>query len=61
MRCFLILALGVLSASAVLADGRGALPEGYWPEEKVAELLAKTETVRLTPERLISRRSAALR
>ncbi|WP_241758843.1 NUDIX hydrolase [Pyxidicoccus parkwayensis] len=27
-----------------------ALPPGYWPEEKVAEILAKTEEVRLAPD-----------
>ncbi|MCP3136931.1 NUDIX hydrolase [Pyxidicoccus xibeiensis] len=32
------------------------LPPGYWPEEKVAEILAKTEEVRLAPD--LSRLSA---
>ena len=50
MRCILVLAVGVLSASAVLADDTDTVPEGYWPEAKVAELLAKTETVRLAPD-----------
>lgn len=50
MRRLLFIALGVLSASAVLADGPDTLPEGYWPEANVAELLAKTETVRLAPD-----------
>ncbi|HZI11631.1 MAG TPA: NUDIX hydrolase [Myxococcus sp.] len=42
------LALTLLSASAWPASP--PLPPGYWPEAKVAEILAKTEEVRLAPD-----------
>ncbi|CAM4453418.1 MULTISPECIES: NUDIX hydrolase [Myxococcus] len=44
-------ALLALSAQAA-APGRPSptLPSGYWPEEKVAEVLAKTQEVRLSPD-----------
>jgi len=48
MRYALMLALGVTTAAA--AEGPPPLPEGYWPEEKAAEILAKTQEVRLAPD-----------
>ena len=42
-------ALATLAAHA-MAPTAPALPPGYWPEEKVAEILAKTEEVRLAPD-----------
>ena len=45
MRTFLTFTLFVtLTASAQ------TLPEGYWPESKSSEILAKTETIRLDPD-----------
>ncbi|MFO0890694.1 MAG: hypothetical protein U0790_16315 [Isosphaeraceae bacterium] len=45
----LITLLLTVSVSAI-ADETSHLPEGYWPESKVAEILAKTETIRLAPD-----------
>jgi len=50
MKSSLVLALGLISAGVVLADDPDVLPDGYWPEAKVAEILGKTETVRLAPD-----------
>jgi hypothetical protein len=45
------LALPLLAALAASAQPASPpLPPGYWPEAKVAEILAKTEEVRLAPD-----------
>jgi hypothetical protein len=38
------------SAAAPAPAPAAALPEGHWPEEQVAALLARTETLRLAPD-----------
>ncbi|MFP2926657.1 NUDIX hydrolase [Pyxidicoccus sp. 3LG] len=43
-----VTAFATLAAHA--AAPTPALPRGYWPEEKVAEILAKTEEIRLAPD-----------
>jgi len=47
MRIFAL--VGVTVVSTVLA-AQGPLPQGYWPESKTQEILAKTQTIRLTPD-----------
>lgn len=44
---FLVMVLTTMSASF---DDPPQLPDGYWPESKVAEVLAKTKTIRLAPD-----------
>jgi hypothetical protein len=52
MRLPLTLALTAFTtlAAQAAAPASPTLPPGYWPEEKVAEILAKTEEVRLAPD-----------
>lgn len=60
MRTLLALSLAVtMTASAQQPE----IPEGYWPESKSNEILAKTETIRLAPDlsRLTPREQAALK
>jgi hypothetical protein len=46
------LALGLLMNCVALTEDSVELqlPKGYWPESKSAEILAKTETIRLAPD-----------
>lgn len=61
----LTLTITVLTALAAHAaqPASPTLPPGYWPEEKVAEILAKTEEVRLAPDlsRLTADEQAAVK
>jgi hypothetical protein len=52
MRTLLALTLAAaMTASAQPAkQTREPLPEGYWPEAKSSQILAKTETIRLAPD-----------
>ncbi|MGK2856147.1 MAG: NUDIX hydrolase [Thermoanaerobaculia bacterium] len=46
LRLALLAALVLIALPLAAAD----LPAGYWPPQKVAEILAKTQTVRLAPD-----------
>ena len=48
MRTLLALMLAVSVTAS--AQQKFQLPEGYWPESKSSEILAKTETIRLDPD-----------
>ena len=37
-------------AVILLLTAGASLPEGYWPESKSNEILAKTQTIRLAPD-----------
>ncbi len=45
-----LLALLALFVSITALAQQPAVPEGYWPESKSAEILKKTETIRLAPD-----------
>ncbi|WP_165250132.1 NUDIX hydrolase [Paludisphaera soli] len=50
MTSTLVFALLFTTAGTSLAEEPPTLPEGYWPEAKAAEILAKTQEIRLAPD-----------
>lgn len=45
-----LIAVLVTIAATTAAAQKAQLPQGYWPESKSAEILAKTQTIRLAPD-----------
>lgn len=45
-----LLALIVTIAATTAVAQKAQLPQGYWPESKSAEIVAKTQTIRLAPD-----------
>jgi hypothetical protein len=50
MRLAAALAMAMLMSPTARAAVQAQLPDGYWPESKVAEILGKTQTIRLSPD-----------
>ncbi|QEH31666.1 hypothetical protein OJF2_01310 [Aquisphaera giovannonii] len=50
MRYAFAFVLGLSASGLAAADEPGPLPSGYWPESKVAEILGKTQEIRLAPD-----------
>ncbi|HEX2061617.1 MAG TPA: NUDIX hydrolase [Thermoanaerobaculia bacterium] len=58
-----LLSAFIIAATMTASAQQPAIPEGYWPESRSNEILAKTETIRLAPDlsRLTPNEQAALK